>query len=812
MGAPATGVKLDSAVREICCRHRASRPLGLIHLRRGRRRPRANQDNSAGMLPRRDTTVGSTPLRETVPRAILSLSPRSSCGHCWAGPPAPRNNPQIALPIVNTRLRSRRFRRTVLAALPLCLAALAACSDQNIAGPRAVPGVPDTPDGALQALVCTASVSTRALSCETPPPAGGARTQIVGGQNTNLKLTSSNVSYTPVDSTFSFDVTVQNLMPEKMGTTDGVNAAPAGIRVFFASGPIVTGGSGAAFVANADDQGTFTSTGQNYFQYDEVLATNQVSSSRNWQLHIDPSVSTFSFVVYVAADLQPLLVITELMANPGGTVQDSSGEYVEIYNAGTFPVNMNGMIVNDQSGSGIGGADTIPTDFIIPAKAYRVMGRSTNTSKNGGITVHYNYVHALGGTSTLLQFSNSAADHFRIRKNGVTLDSVGYTNASTATVSGRARELTNVALDNTAIDGSNWAQATANYESSNRGTPGAVNSTSTTLPPAGPAATVTLTPTSLQLAPGNTAQMTATAVDSLGQPTTTTFTWSTLNATVATVNSTGLVTANNAGTTSVIATSANGRADTSTVIVQAVDYLNHVEFGTPTDGTPSNELILTKPQYVLSYGPNRGGPNWVSWNLNITHFGPADRCDCFAADPQLPDSIYHVVTSDYTGSGYSRGHMVMSAQRTATDAENAATFLMTNILPQHQDQNGGPWLRFENYNNELAEDSLKELYIIAGGTYTVSPATLNGAGKVQIPQGHWKIVVILDRGETLANVSSTADIRVIAVLMPNVSGISGNGWEMYKTTVDAIEAATGYDFLAALPDAIEAAVEASIGS
>ena len=81
-----------------------------------------------------------------------------------------------------------------------------------------------------------------------------------------------------------------------------------------------------------------------------------------------------------------------------------------------------------------------------------------------------------------------------------------------------------------------------------------------------------------------------------------------------------------------------------------------------------------------------------------------------------------------------------------------------------------------------------------------------------IPSTTWKIVVILLRGQTLADVHSTADLRVIAVNMPNVAGISANGWEMYKTTVDAIEAATGYDFLADLPDDVEAAVEAAIGS
>ena len=705
------------------------------------------------------------------------------------------------------------MRSTLRLALPLALLALGACSDRDVAGPRALPDPGNIPASGLAALACTASPTLGTVSCTEFRPEGGARAKIFGGQNTNVKLTSSNVSYTPADSTFQFSVTVQNLLPEKIGTADGVTPDPEGIRVFFASGPSATSGTGAVSVANEDDQATFTGTGQPFFQYDEVLATGEVSAPRTWQMHVDPSVGTFGFVVYVSTSLQPLLVITELMANPGGTVQDSSGEYVEIYNAGRFPVNMKGMIVNDQSGSGIGAADTIPTDFIIPSGAYRVMGRSTNTAKNGGITVDYNYTHKIGGTATGLQFSNSAADYFRIRAaSGVTVDSAGYTSSSVSARAGISRELTNAALDNSNIDGTAWAAATSNYESANKGTPGSPNSTSTTLPPPGAAATVTVTPASVQLAPGATAQLSASARDTLGQPTTTTFTWTSLNTGVATVSGSGLVTGVAGGTTGVVATATTGKADTATVVVQTVDYLDHVEFGTPSDGNAADEIILVKTQYVTSYSPVHGGPNWVSWNLNATHFGASPRCDCFSADPQLPDSVYHVVTSDYTGSGYSRGHMVMSAERTATDADNAATFLMTNVLPQLQDLNGGPWEKFEVYNNDLARDSVKELYIISGGTYAASPATLNGAGKVQIPQTTWKIVVILARGQTLADVHTTADLRVIAVNMPNVSGISANGWQMYKTTVDAIEAATGYDFLAGLPDDVEAAVEAAIGS
>jgi hypothetical protein len=38
-----------------------------------------------------------------------------------------------------------------------------------------------------------------------------------------------------------------------------------------------------------------------------------------------------------------------------------------------------------------------------------------------------------------------------------------------------ARELKNPALDNGATDGSNWGPATANYETTNKGTPGSQN-------------------------------------------------------------------------------------------------------------------------------------------------------------------------------------------------------------------------------------------------------------------------------------------------------------------------------------------------
>jgi DNA/RNA endonuclease G (NUC1) len=306
-----------------------------------------------------------------------------------------------------------------------------------------------------------------------------------------------------------------------------------------------------------------------------------------------------------------------------------------------------------------------------------------------------------------------------------------------------------------------------------------------------------------------------------------TLTWSSSDESIATVSELGYITGIAVGTVRIRATAPDGvygeapfTVIPATAATSAV-YRNHVEFGVPTDNTPADELILTKPQYVESYNAARGGPNWVSWDINASQFGAAPRCDCFSADQTLPAGVYHVVDFDYRNGGYDRGHMVQSESRTTTDQENASTFLLTNILPQGAENNQGPWSKFENYLNDLArgttaDPTRHEIYVVAGGRYASTPITLKGEGKVAIPDYTWKIAVVMPEGRGIVDVHSTADINVIAVEMPNLTttgvpassvGIRDNPWQNYMTRVDDIEAETGYDLLSALPDAIERLVE-----
>jgi endonuclease G, mitochondrial len=212
-------------------------------------------------------------------------------------------------------------------------------------------------------------------------------------------------------------------------------------------------------------------------------------------------------------------------------------------------------------------------------------------------------------------------------------------------------------------------------------------------------------------------------------------------------------------------------------VSQARNYGSiHLLMGTPSsapDSTNRDDYLMMKRQYALSYNSSKGIANWVSWQLNASWIGEVDRCKSFSPDPTLPSGFKVVTPTDYTGSGFSRGHMTRSRDRSVTTTENCATFLMTNIMPQTQDNNEGPWLELENLSKDLALAG-KDLYIIAGGigeggTGLKGFQTAIGKNQVSVPASLWKIVVVIDKpGLRLKGV--TAKTRVIAVNMPNEVG------------------------------------------
>jgi len=234
--------------------------------------------------------------------------------------------------------------------------------------------------------------------------------------------------------------------------------------------------------------------------------------------------------------------------------------------------------------------------------------------------------------------------------------------------------------------------------------------------------------------------------------------------------------------------------------------------GATTDVANYTNYLMVKTYYTESYHRDRGTPNWVSWHIQASDLGSTARQDDFRADATLPSGWYQVQSTSYSGSGFDRGHNCPSGDRTASVAANSSTFLMTNMIPQAPTNNQQTWANLESYTRSLVTAG-SEVYVIMGsyGTGgTGSNGTVNTVdnGHVTVPNRIWKVIVVLSNGSgDLSRV--TTSTRVIAVNTPNIN-TTNSDWKTYRTSVDAIEAATGYDLLSNVSASIQSVIEAQV--
>lgn len=231
-------------------------------------------------------------------------------------------------------------------------------------------------------------------------------------------------------------------------------------------------------------------------------------------------------------------------------------------------------------------------------------------------------------------------------------------------------------------------------------------------------------------------------------------------------------------------------------------------FGNPSNaraGDDSDNYLIVHRSHILSYNNSRGTLNWIAWRTRRADLGESRERPDFEADMSLPPNFKRARYYDYSGSGYQRGHMVPSADRFGNAELNAETFLMTNIVPQEGDLNEFPWERLESHARSLVYRG-SETYTIAG----VYGDKGKLKGKVTVPTNCWKVIVVFTRGQSVEKINMRT--RIIAVDMPNVDGIDDEPWQKFVTSIDAIEASTGLDLFALLPDDVENEIEARVDS
>jgi endonuclease G len=232
----------------------------------------------------------------------------------------------------------------------------------------------------------------------------------------------------------------------------------------------------------------------------------------------------------------------------------------------------------------------------------------------------------------------------------------------------------------------------------------------------------------------------------------------------------------------------------------------HTTLGIPEAATPTDPVhaLINHTQYVTSYDSTKKNPRWTSWELTTAWLGSASRSSNFISDHDLAAGIPQSSNSDYSGSGYQRGHICPSADRTKNATDNQQTFLFTNIVPQTAESNTQVWESLETEERNLAKTN--HLFIIAGNIYEGSAQTIGNG--VAIPSSMFKVVVVMS-GAHPAPTDVTTSTRVITVNIPNTTSVSGN-YRSYRTSMADIESKTGFTFMSDVSKSIHDALASQV--
>ena len=189
-------------------------------------------------------------------------------------------------------------------------------------------------------------------------------------------------------------------------------------------------------------------------------------------------------------------------------------------------------------------------------------------------------------------------------------------------------------------------------------------------------------------------------------------------------------------------------------------------------------------------------PNCVAYELTNTMTSMADSREAenranykFERDPNVkgcPDWW------EYKESGYTRGHMAPAMDMRWDKTAMEQCFLMTNICPQLEEMNDGEWRHVEEAVHRWSSKAGR-LIVITGPIFSNNMKRIGKHQDISVPERFFKVIY------------SPNQNRAIAFVMENKK--MPNSWTNYATTIDKVEALTGYDFLASLDDKVEDVVE-----
>jgi len=208
------------------------------------------------------------------------------------------------------------------------------------------------------------------------------------------------------------------------------------------------------------------------------------------------------------------------------------------------------------------------------------------------------------------------------------------------------------------------------------------------------------------------------------------------------------------------------------------------------------ETVTQHSAYSLVYNHKHMQAKWVAYNLTYGNtIGGAERSSKFSIDPSI--SPRTAITSDYTKTGYDRGHLAPAGDMKFSAQAMAESFYMSNVSPQLPGFNRGIWKKLEEQFRSWAPSS-HPVFVVTGPVL-IDPINshIGQTCSISVPWRFYKIML-----------DTASPMRAIAFVMPNNS--STQPLSSFAMSIDEAEQITGIDFFPKLNDIQEAKIEKTL--
>ncbi|HEY3369340.1 MAG TPA: DNA/RNA non-specific endonuclease [Prolixibacteraceae bacterium] len=198
-----------------------------------------------------------------------------------------------------------------------------------------------------------------------------------------------------------------------------------------------------------------------------------------------------------------------------------------------------------------------------------------------------------------------------------------------------------------------------------------------------------------------------------------------------------------------------------------------------------NDIVISHVGYSFLYNEEHEQASWVAYELTKEETNKLfNRTNRFKVDPMVKTGSAN--NSDFTGSGYDRGHLAPAGDMGWSSTAMAESFYYSNMSPQVPGFNRGIWKKLEELVRSWAIEN-NSILVVTGPVLKKGLKTI-GPDHVSVPDLYYK--VILDNHEP--------SIKGIAFLIPNAS--QSLGLQSFVASIDSVESVTGIDFFPRFPN------------